>query len=223
MHRLASGRLPYTALRDAALLAIRKAIVEGRLSPGQRLFEVEIARELGTSRAPVREALRQLESEGLVTSHPHRGTYVTRLSQQDAREIFSLRAALEGLAVAAIVRDGNAAAMERLGQLLDEMRRRAEEGAASEIARLDFQFHETLCRAANNGRLIDIWLSMSVQIRALVSITDTQYLTPQELVHRHSAVLEAIRARRTERAKRLLIRDILEIGERVAESLAASE
>ena len=105
-----SNTLPYKALRDAAVLRIREAILQGRLKPGQRILEADMAQELGISRAPIREAIRQLESEGLVVSRAHRGTYVTTLSSQDAREIFSLRAALEGLAIMLVAQSRNAEA-----------------------------------------------------------------------------------------------------------------
>jgi DNA-binding GntR family transcriptional regulator len=217
-----SNALPYKALRDAAVLRIREAILQGKLKPGQRILEVEMAKELGISRAPVREAIRQLEHEGLVVSTAHRGTYVMALSPQDAKEIFSLRAALEGLAIMLVVQSRNAEVLDQLDKSVDEMQACVENDMEG-VVQADFRFHEILCRAANHQRLLDIWSSMSVQIRALLSITDLQYLGPSEVVPRHRALLEAMRASEAERAMWLLINDILKAGEYAAASLAASQ
>jgi DNA-binding GntR family transcriptional regulator len=222
-NKAVADSLPYKALRDAAVLRIREAIVQGELKPGQRILEVEMAKKLGISRAPIREAIRQLESEGLVVSMAHRGTYVTMLSPQDAREIFSLRAALEGLAVMLVVQSKNTEIQSRLAKTVDEMQACVEAADSDGVIQADFRFHETLCRAANHQRLLDIWLSMSVQIRALLSITDLQYLKPHEIVPRHRDLLEVMRIADAERAMWLLTNDILKAGEHAAASLAASQ
>ena len=215
--------LPYTALRDAAVVSIREAILEGRLKPGQRVLEVEIAEELGVSRAPVREAIRQLESEGLLVSRSHRGTHVTTLSPQDAKEIYSLRAALEALAVMLVVQSGQIEIVDQLEELLRQMQASVNADQMVRVVQTDFEFHETLCRASGNQRLYNIWRSMSVQIRALVSVNDLRHLKPQEIVPRHSNLVAAMRALDAERAMRLLVTDILEAGEHIATSLAASQ
>ena len=215
--------LPYTALRDAAVVSIRDAILDGRLKPGQRVLEAEIAGELGVSRAPVREAIRQLESEGLLISRSHRGTYVTALSPRDAREIYSLRAALEALAVMLVVQSGRPEILDQLEELLRRMQAGVNADQMAHVVQTDFEFHETLCRASGNQRLVNIWLSMSVQIRALVSVNDLRYFKPQEIVPRHSSLVAAMRASDAERAMRLLVTDILEAGEHIATSLAASQ
>jgi len=218
-----SNSLPYKALRDAAVLRIREAILQGRLKPGQRILEVEMAKELGISRAPVREAIRQLGSEGLVVSMAHRGTYVTSLAPQDAREIFSLRAALEGLAIMLVVQSKNSEVLDRLSEAVDEMQACVEMEDSEGVVQADFRFHEILCRATNHQRLLDIWLSMSVQIRALLSITDLQYLKPHEVVPRHRTLLDVMRASEAERAMWLLTNDIIKAGDYAAASLAASQ
>ncbi len=212
--------LPYTALREAVVASIRAAILAGRLKPGQRVLEAELAEELGVSRAPVREAIRQLESEGLLVCKSHRGTHVARVSPQDAREIFSLRAALEGLAVLLVVQSGHPELFDQLEPWLEAMQASVDAGDMAGVIQADFQFHETLCRAAGHQRLLSIWLSMSVQIRALVSVNDLQYFKPQEIVSRHRALVEMMRALDAERAMRLLVKDILEAGEYTASSLA---
>src|SRR5512133_2025070 len=90
-------------LRDQVAGALRAAVSSGALRPGTRLVEAEIAARSGVSKAPVREALRLLEAEGLVVSMPHRGSFVVELSASDIREVFSVRSALERLAVGMLV------------------------------------------------------------------------------------------------------------------------
>lgn len=85
-------------LRDEVVVAIEKAVLVGSVEPGQRLVESEIARQMGISKAPVREALRELERLGLVVSYPRRGTFVAELTPTVASETYSLRAVIESYA-----------------------------------------------------------------------------------------------------------------------------
>ena len=88
----------YKPLRDVVFENLREAIVEGRLKPGQRLMEVQLAEQLGVSRTPVREAIRKLELEGLVVMLPRKGAYVANMSLKDLIDVLEIRASLEGLA-----------------------------------------------------------------------------------------------------------------------------
>ena len=88
----------YKPLRDVVFENLRGAIVEGRLKPGQRLMEVQLAEQLGVSRTPVREAIRKLELEGLVVMLPRKGAYVANMSLKDLIDVLEIRASLEGLA-----------------------------------------------------------------------------------------------------------------------------
>jgi DNA-binding GntR family transcriptional regulator len=202
---------------------MRDAIVDGRLKAGQRLSEVELAEELSMSRAPIREALRELEREGLVQSIPHRGTYVTQLSSKDAREIYSLRAATERLALTLAAGSGNPRLLRDLEECISEMEMSAKAGQIGAMVKADFSFHETLCRAANHKRLLDVWLGMRGQIRAFVSVAAMQYLSAADIVKRHELVLDALRAGDVERAARTLADDILQVGEYVASGLEQAE
>ena len=135
----------------------------------------------------------------------------------------ALRAALEALAVILVVQSGQSEILDQLEELLRSMQASVNADHMAGVVQTDFEFHETLCRACGNQRLVNIWLSMSVQIRALVSVNDLRYLKPQEIVPRHSSLVAAMRASDAERAMRLLVTDILEAGEYVATSLAASQ
>lgn len=210
-------QVPHKSLREAALSAIRQAISGGDLKSGQRLVESDIAEQMGISRAPVREALRQLETEGLVVSEPHRGTFVTEISATDLWEIYTLRAAIESLAVRIVTEKASAEMLAQLQQAVADMAQAAHEGDLSRLAALDMAFHETLCRASGHSRLLAAWLSMITQIRIFIDLTSTLYLPADEVVRLHTEVVDHIQNGRAEEAGQSLARHILETGKRICQ------
>ncbi len=152
----------YRTLREVVLDNLRSAILRGELAPGQRIFEMQIAAEMGTSRAPAREALRELEAEGLVESHANRGTYVATFNERDIIEIFAIRETLETLAVEWIVERRAAFHLRAMEQLVLQMEHLIEDSknqAHDEVfnvgsyVRLDHAFHRELIAAAESNRL----------------------------------------------------------------------
>ncbi len=210
-------QIPHKSLREVALSAIRQAILCGDIKPGQRLLETEIAAQLGVSRAPVREALRQLETEGLVVSEPHRGTFVIELSDADLWEIYTLRAAIESLAVQIVTERADEETLARLQQAVDEMEEAAQARDSARLAALDMSFHEMLCRASGHSRLLDVWLSMTVQIRTFIDLTNTLYLPAEDVVRLHAEVLAHIRNGEAQEAGAALKRHILDVGQRICQ------
>lgn len=210
-------KLPYKSLRYAALNAIRNSIMNGGLKPGQRLVESDISQQLGISRSPVREALHQLEIEGLVTSSPNMGTYVTKLSLKDLREIYTIRAALEQLAVKLVTYRVNEEELAELEKLVEDMHKSAQVGNLNQLTELDMTFHRYLCHTSHNKRLFDIWLTMNAQIRLFINLTAHFYLPAKEIVKRHKNVVKAIRENRAEEAGRLISNDIIELGKKICD------
>jgi DNA-binding GntR family transcriptional regulator len=149
-------------LADEAADRIREAIFAGVFPPGAPVREVELAASLDVSRGSVREGLTVLEREGLVRSAWHRGTKVIDLTVQDAEEVYSVRAALEGLAGRSAIGRVDLAA---LGRLVDAMAERLAAGVPSdELLALDIEFHDTIYRAAGNRRLLDAWQAVRSQV-----------------------------------------------------------
>jgi DNA-binding GntR family transcriptional regulator len=137
---------------------LREAILHGELSPGQRLREEELGERLEVSRGPVRDAFILLEREGLVRSSRNRGVSVVELTRNDLQEIFTLRSALEPLAIGLAIQRGDANDLAEMDASLAEMssafsRRITERDAA----RLDVQFHDTIYQAAHHHRLFSAW------------------------------------------------------------------
>jgi DNA-binding GntR family transcriptional regulator len=137
---------------------LREAILHGELSPGQRLREEELSIRLQVSRGPVRDAFILLEREGLVRSSRNKGVSVVELTRNDLQEIFTLRSALEPLAISLAIQRGDASDLADMDASLAEMasafsRRITERDAA----RLDVQFHDTIYQAAHHRRLSNAW------------------------------------------------------------------
>ncbi len=184
---------PNNLLADEVVTQLRQAIIEGKLAPGEHLPEDTIARQLGVSRSPVRDALRALEREGLVVGFPNRGSFVREFSPHDVDEIFSLRVAIESLAAEWAIEhltEEDLREMERLVDLqaqalagdmacLNEINASfgtahqelpilvspGSVGSASLL--LNNAFHEYICRRAGHSRLMEIWEGIRSQYLAL--------------------------------------------------------
>jgi DNA-binding GntR family transcriptional regulator len=148
---------------------LREAIVFDRLKPGQRILEREIAEVMQTSRGPVRDALRLLENEGLVERRAHRGSFVIEFSLDDAEEIYSLREAIESVAVKYLIMRATAADLDELNSFVQNMAARIEAGIdLDEAAELDLAFHRALCRISGHRRALAAWEALSSQTRVLL-------------------------------------------------------
>lgn len=156
---------PRTSLGDVVAGRLREAILNDELTPGQPLREEEISERLQVSRGPVRDAFIALEREGLVRRQSHRGARVVELSIDDLGEVYSLRSAIEELAVRLAIRRGDetdvAAIDGSLTDLKSGLRRRLSE---QEAARLDVEFHDAIFRAAHHERLYSSWSAIRMQV-----------------------------------------------------------
>jgi DNA-binding GntR family transcriptional regulator len=208
-------------LRDEVVLAIEKAVLVGALAPGERLVEINIARQMGISKAPVREALRELERLGLVVSYPRRGTFVAEISPAVASEVYSFRAVIETYAARLAVcrcTDRDLTAMEALLDRADAEDGSIEAGQMRK-AELDLAFHDEIYRLSGHRQLQDVWGNLRSRIRVLLvasgmlRVADPATLGPNPYRRWHAEVLEALRARDAEQAEVAVIRH-LAAGER---------
>jgi DNA-binding GntR family transcriptional regulator len=199
---------------------LREDILAGRLEPGTELSEVALAREFGTSRGPLREALGRLASEGLVTITPRRGAVVAQLSREEFIDAYQVREALETLAVRLAVPLMSDAEIAHLRELCELMDRAARANEVQVFFETNNSFHEALVRASRNRKLHDVhrilvgqmvpYLPRSLELRGNL----------QQSVAEHQAILAAIEERDSERAARLLAEHI-EVPQRVLESEGA--
>jgi GntR family transcriptional regulator, gluconate operon transcriptional repressor len=194
-------RPPDTLAQSTAGL-LRERLLGGGFAPGERLVEAEIARQLGISRGPVREALAKLRAEGLVYDEPRRGSFVAELSDHDVREIYELRAALEVQAARLLIARDDDAAFARLGEVMDDLRAAAASGDHEAFARQDAFFHDELCRLSDNGRLHRAFVQQAELLNTLLRLeVTTQYSSLDDLLEQHEHLYAELASRDEDRAR----------------------
>ncbi len=193
----ANAPLPALApasLRRRASDVLRSAIVDGRLRPGDRLKEVELAEQLGISRAPVREALRQLEHEGLVASLPYRATEVLGVSQEEIAEVLvPIRLTIESFAFRKALPLLSEADFDALAQLVAKMRRAAKRGDLDELAEDDVRFHDLVIERSRQPHCLQIWRSIEPRVRAYFRRDAPAHAPLDEVADEHDELLQALR------------------------------
>lgn len=210
------------SLRETVSNALRQAIFRGDLKPGDRLREAQIAEQMGVSRAPLREAIRDLASEGLVVSQAHKGAYVAEHSASDLWEICTLRAALERMAVEIVARNPSPDLIHNLRKSIEDMTQAFKQGNIDRLVNLDLTFHKILCIHANHSRLYDIWSSMISQICVCIDLTHIIYQPVEEMIQMHQELVELIANRQGKEAGEVLAQHILEAGEAILQDHKAS-
>ena len=193
-----------TSAQSAVLEELRRWIRSGRLQPGQQVRQEDVASHLGTSVIPVREALKTLQSEGMLVHHPNRGFFVTKLDRDELVELCLIRSALESLAVEKALVILEESVIEQMEQLINSMEGADKKGETEELIRLDRAFHFTLFCASLSPqllRLIEITWDQSDAYRSAFFVDPLNRAT----THReHRQILEAIRARDAHAVKTLL-------------------
>jgi len=207
---LSLGPIRYRRMADQISAAIRESIATGKLAPGTHLLEIEIAREMQTSRVPVREALMQLDQEGLVVRKPNCGTFVAELTEKMVREVSILRGLLEGFAASQAVKRLTAEDFTRLNALLKSMRIAAEAGDFSLVLACDYEFHKYIMHAAGHDLLEEVWRTTDAKIRVYLSVTNLMWTDMQFITESHKKTLAALRTGDPERARRAMAKHIEE-------------
>jgi len=201
-------------LTDQALKVIREAIRNGKLKPGDRLVETQLAEEMQISRFPIREALRYLEKEGLVETRPFKGTYVAQLTEKDMEELYSLRSSLEELAVRILIENLDENKIEKLEAIFQSMQKASQSGNLDKMISEDLRFHQTVCQLSGHRKLLEVWLTLVNQLRVFLSIEKDFFESAYQYVSTHHPILEAIK-RRNKKSAEKAIRDHLKLAMRV--------
>lgn len=193
-------------LSDEVVNRLRRAILAGQFAPEEPLRESQLAEQMGVSRGPVREALTQLEREGLVINRSNGRSFVARLSHRDLEEVYSLRRVLERLAAAYACERASATDVADMQGIVDEMVTRSQEGIGEqEAAELDLRFHDLVYRASGHQRLLNFWATLRPQIYVFLlsrNIASTDFR--ESMARGHQAILDAIRDRDEERAQTMV-------------------
>jgi len=198
-----------TAGQVAELLRIQ--IARQELEPGDRLLEVDLARRLGVSRSPVREALAQLALEGLVESVPYRGTFVRRLDAPRLRELVDFRLVLEEFAVQRLAKTLDDRGLRQIGDATAALARRAKAKDFDGAIQADLELHDLLIELAGNQPLRHAYRSLLNEIKLYIRLTSRHYHSIAELACEHVELIEALREQRVDDAV-LAIRRHIEHG-----------
>ena len=213
------------SLADDVVDRLRDAILHGSFKPGEALREEQLATMLDVIRGPVREALVQLEREGLVVVRRHRGATVARLSRGDLEEVYSLRLALERLAMLRAARyatDEDFAAMEAVMAAFDVALARGP--SEKEIAELDLRFHDLIYRAARHQRMYDCWSNLRSQIYIFLLLRNVVNPDFRDVtIKSHADLLEALRARDEVLVTALIEEHLRGAYDRILQSYTATE
>lgn len=184
----------YQPLREVIFEALREAIVSGDLKPGERLMEVALAEQMGVSRTPVREAIRKLESDGLVVMTPRKGTHVAELTVKDIMDVLEVRSALDRLATGLAAGRIQPAQIRQLENIHKQYMANVQKESIEGAIRKDIEFHDAIYTATGNPRLMAAASSLREHIYRFRVIYLHDSSTASDVEREHSGILEALRA-----------------------------
>jgi DNA-binding GntR family transcriptional regulator len=195
--RTMSPPVGLTAIAETDLVGqvariLTQAIVQGRLPPGSKVVEAGVARELGVSRAPVREAARLLERQGLLIASPRRGFFVRQFAADDIDDIYNLRLCVERHAGVLAARRLTPETRDALRRQLDVLYQTADLDDPARQVEEDYRFHRLICEVAGNPRLLRLFDDLASELRMIIGLIGRLYDDPHEIARTHEPVLAAI-------------------------------
>lgn len=189
-------RISDDSRRHRVAAALRGEIVARRLRPGDRLVESDLSERMGVSRGPIREALRQLEHEGLVISSPYRGTEVLGVSQEEVEQVLiPIRLILERFAFPHALRRMDEEDFERLEGLIRDISEAAERGDLDQIVGTDIGFHEFVISRSEQPHCSQIWRAIISRVRAYFYADGLWRENSEEVIDEHRELLHVMRTR----------------------------
>jgi DNA-binding GntR family transcriptional regulator len=204
-------------LRERILDVLREAIITGELKPGQPLIEVDLASQLGVSRAPLREALQTLAREGLVETMPYRGSVVRVLTRTDIEELYSLRSVLESFAVRRLIAQHQPTTVSRLREIYERMLSTAQTGDLAGVNHIDREFHDALIELSQHSLLLMTWSSVSNRVRQVMALRNERNDDITTIAHNHLPIIEAIEQGDVALATSLIQKHVATSGDLLAE------
>jgi DNA-binding GntR family transcriptional regulator len=212
--------------REPAAIAIAnqltEAVMDGTLEPGQQLGEVELAGRLGVSRGPLREAMQRLVQQGILRSEPHRGVFVASLTDEDVRDIYLARTAIEVAACRIVLRGHPRRTADKLARAHRAMAAAARSGDRAALAAADMELHQLLVTESGSARLQRMAATLFVETRMCLSALTVKYSAPIDLVDEHAAIIEALRGGDEDLLIELLDEHMKDAVRRLAPASAAS-
>ena len=203
--------------RDRVIEFLYEQLRSGNLLAGDKVFEVSLAQQLKISRAPIREALKQMVADGLFEYRPQIGTFVASLSEREIVDAYVTRGLLEGFSVAAALADYSAADYQQLQRYCHEMEVLANNHEHLALIELGREFHTLLFKRSGNQQLIEYTERLSSKLHLLFYKYWAYLYTPAELRSRHERLLRSMRAGDSVIVEQTFREHYLETGEKVAE------
>ena len=213
----------HQTLREKILETIRESILKGTLKPGEKVAEPELAERFGISRTPIREAFRQLESEGYLTVVPRKGAVVTSLSERDVDEFYAIKSILEGYAARLAAANLTEKDIERLENINDRLAQLARESDVKSFFRVHNEFHDLFIKAAGNEKLEELIEQVSMKFNRLRMASLSLPGRMEISVNEHKKIIEAFLRKDGEEADRLVSRTAALGGQVLIQSMAKQE
>jgi len=186
---------------------LKNQIINEKAKPGKRLLDNQLASAFGVSRTPVREALTQLATEGLVEIVPRSGAYVKKLTRQDIEEIYEIRKVLEGLAAKKAATRITDKQIKQLYALLEKAKSSGKKGYETHID-LDIKLHDMILNSCQNKRLVNIMANLYTLIHVFRVRVGRDKRKAEQAIKEHEAILEAIKARDANKAEMMMMEHI---------------
>ena len=213
----------HQTLREKILETIREAILRGALKPGEKVAEPELAERFGISRTPIREAFRQLESEGYLTVIPRKGAVVTALSERDVEEFYAIKSILEGYAARMAASNLSVKDIDRLEAINDRLEQLASVGDVKTFFRVHNEFHELFIRASGNEKLLELIGQLLMKFNRLRMASLSLPGRMEISVNEHKKILEAFKSHDGEKANQLVSKTAAYGGQVLIQSMAQQE
>ena len=202
-------------LRELVYEELRVLIMTGQIKPGTRMMEIELAETMGVSRTPIREAIRQLEKDKLVTIEPRRGAYVSDISAKDMEDMLFVREPLEGIATFLAAQNMTEEELE----LLKEINRQYEEaflqGKMEELITLDTRFHNLIAEGSRNQYLVSVLTNLQDQVLRFRYIYFKSGKRAGEVINEHRLIVNSLTERNQENARKYSIDHIVKLRESI--------
>ncbi|XCP83651.1 GntR family transcriptional regulator [Roseburia hominis] len=199
------------SLRSQVFQTIRENILKGKYKQHDELREATLGKELGVSRTPVREALRQLELEGLVEIIPNKGAYVNGISKEDVRDIYVIRSMLEGLCVRWAAEHITEEQLEELDEIILLSQYHLDKGNAEQLTELDGKFHQILYEASKSRILKHVLSDFHKYVQLARNNSVKTEERARKSIEEHREILDAIRANKLEEAEKLANSHIMHV------------
>lgn len=192
----------HQSLRERIVVRLRQAIITGDLAPKSHLIEPELARQLNVSRTPLREAIRQLEAEGFVTTVPRVGCFVSEITPQDAEDLYAIRTVIEGLAARQAAEKADPAKREVLENILSDLAKRTED--YRQYHEISGRFHDIIVELSGNRRLQGIYHSLAQHVSRMRTLSLAVRGRPEISLRGHRRIATAILRGRGAEAERAM-------------------